>query len=98
MMVKPNDRALETVRYCLRKAIKSTADLRGYSHMQESYSRWAAREILVMLEKNRDTPPLILIEQFRDRMDEYSCMNKYTSYRFSVAKDMAEWIVDLLLT
>jgi hypothetical protein len=97
-MAKPNDRAIEIVRHCLKKVINSTADLRGYSIMQESYSRWAAREILIMLEKNRDTPPLILIEQFRNQMDEYSCLNERTSYRFSVAKDTAEWIVDLLLT
>lgn len=96
-MVTANERAIETVRYCLRKTLRTTAIWRDYSPRQESYSRWAAREILTRLEKNRELPPLIVIEQFRDQMDEYSCMNRKTSYRFSVAKDMAEWLVDLLL-
>lgn len=50
------------------------------------------------LNKRKNTPPLIIIERFRDQMDDYSCRNIHTSYMFSVAKDMAEWIIDLLIT
>lgn len=97
-MAESTDRAIETVRYCLKQTLTTTAKWRGYSLAQESYSRWAAREILVRLIKNNTTPPLIVIEQFRDQMDDYSCRNLHTSYMFSVAKDMAEWIIDLLIT
>lgn len=97
-METAKERAIYTVRYCLGQLLKKTSDWRGYSLEQESCSRWAAREILLLLEKNRDTPPLIIIEEFRDQMDKYSCLNRLTSYRFSCAKDMAEWIIDLLIS
>lgn len=96
-MDSANERAICTVRHCLNCLLKNASNQRGYSLQQESYSRWAAREILVRLEKNRTTPPLILIEEFRDQMDNYSCVNIRTSYAFSCAKDMAEWIIDLLI-
>lgn len=95
-MNSANQRAIYTVRYCLRQS-KRISNYRGYSLEQESYNRWAARELLSRLEKDRVTPPLILIEEFRDQMDDYSCVNIRTSYVFSCAKDMAEWIIDLLL-
>lgn len=97
-MEKPIERAIDTVSYCIHKSIKSTAKWRGYNLAQESYSRWAARELLIRLEKNHNIPPLIIIEEFRDQMDDYSCKNPHTSYIFSCAKDMADWIIDLLIT
>lgn len=71
--------------------------MRGYDFAQESYSRWAAKELIACLEKNPTTPPLLVIEEFRDKMDRYACQNKDSSYIFSVAYDMAEYIIDLLL-
>lgn len=97
-MEASNERAICTIRYCLNRLLKTASNRRDYSLQQESYSRWAARELLVRLEKNRTTPPLVLIEEFRDQMDRYSCVNMRTSYVFSCAKDMAEWIIDLLIT
>lgn len=97
-MDSPNERAIYTVRYCLRCLLKRTSKQRGYSLQQESYSRWAARELLVRLEQNKTTPPLIVIEEFRDQLDNYSCVNIRTSYVFSCAKDMTEWIIDLLIS
>lgn len=97
-MTEATGRAIETVRHCLRGSLTATAKRRNYSLLQESYSKWAAREILVRLIKEKETPPLVVIEQFRDKMDEYSCRNLNTSYMFSVAKDTAEWIIDLLIT
>lgn len=97
-MDSPNKRAIYTVRYCLNCLLKNTSNQRGYSLQQESYSRWAAKELLLRLKKNKTTPPLILIEEFRDQMDHYSYINVRTSYVFSCAKDMAEWIIDLLIS
>lgn len=97
-MESATDRAIAIVQYCLRKAFCSVAGWDSYGFRQESYSRWAAREILYRLENDRNTPPLIIIENFRNQMDEYACMNSCTSYMFSVAKDMAQWIVDLLIS
>lgn len=96
-MKSAQERAIYTVRYCLNQLVSLSNSLLDGSLEQESYSRWAAREILLRLEKNRDTPPLIVIEDFRNQVDHFSGMNSHTSYIFSCAKDMAEWILDLLL-
>jgi hypothetical protein len=96
-MATPRDRAIKTVQYCLRSYLKNIARCKGYNLKQESYSYWAAEEILLKLISNPDIPPLIVIEQFRDQMSEYSGKNRYTSCIFSVAKDTAEWIIDLLI-
>ena len=88
-----NISAINVVRYCIKLFDNQT----GYNFQQKSYSRWAGRELLALLEKNADRPPLILIEEFRDKLDAYSCVNKDTSYAFSCAKDMTEWVIDLLI-
>jgi hypothetical protein len=93
-MESPMERTIYTVRYAIKSMPKTQ---KGYSFEQMSYMRWAGREILSRLIKNPDIPPLITIEEFRDEMDSYSCVNSRTSYIFSCAKDMAEWIVDLLI-
>lgn len=97
-MDSPNERAVGIVRDCLNCLLRKTSAVQKYSVQQESYSRWAAREILTRLRKNDDVPPLVTIEQFRDEMERYSCVNIRTSYVFSCAKDMAEWIIDLLVS
>ena len=93
-----DERAVYTAQYCLEQLLRKTSNWRGYSLKQESYSRWAIKEILIRLEENQDTPPLIIIEEFRDQMDKYSCLNQFTSHQFSCAKDMAEWVIDLLIS
>jgi hypothetical protein len=91
-------RATEVVVYCLRQSLKNAQCTKyGGGIAQTSYSIWAAKEILKQLRKYNDTPPLIVIENFRNLMDEYSCKNRRNSYLFSCAKDMAEWIIDLLI-
>lgn len=64
---------------------------------QKSYTKWAVHEILARLRENRDIPPAIVVEQFRDEMEQYSCLNSQTSFIFSVAKDAAEWMLDDIL-
>nr|DAJ79347.1 MAG TPA: hypothetical protein [Caudoviricetes sp.] len=91
-MNSANFEAIKTVRYCLRVIDNKL----GYGFRQKSYSRWAGRELLLLLEKNTDKPPLILIEEFRDKMDDLSCISK-NGYIFSCAKDMAEFVIDLLI-
>lgn len=56
------------------------------------------RELLMRLNKYPQIPPLMVIESFRDECDSYSCLNPKTSYTFSCAKDMLEWIIDLLIS
>ena len=94
-METPTERAIYTVRYAI-----ATMPIipHGYNFEQASYMRWAGREVLARLRKHPETPPLIVIESFRDECDSYSCVNLRRSYVFSCAKDMLEWIIDLLIS
>lgn len=93
-MTQSMERAIHIVNYCL-ESIPEKADFHSFQHT--SYSRWAATELLDRL-YHSDQPPLVVIEEFRDLMDEYSCVNPSTSYIFSTAKGMTEWIIDLLIS
>ena len=63
---------------------------------QRSYAKTAAQDILELL-RDTDQPPLVVIEAYRDKMDEYACLNKFGSIMFSVAHDTAENIIDSLI-
>ena len=78
------DTAIEITEYC-------------NSFVNNSYSIWAAKELLTRLNNNRDIPPLITLENFEELMDEYACKNINNSFLFSCAKDMTRWIIDLLI-
>lgn len=63
---------------------------------QRSYAKTAAYEILGLL-RNSSEPPLVVIEEYRDKMNEYACLNSFTSVMFSVASRTADNIVDALI-
>lgn len=65
--------------------------------LQETYSRWAAEEILKYIQENESRPPVAVVEEFKDRMNHYSLMNRNSSYIFSVAYDIAMDILDIFL-
>lgn len=79
-------------RKCMRKYRPGQQEFEQFS-----YSVWAANEILTELMNTPDVPPLYTLELFREKMDDYSCLNKETSYIFSVAKDATENIIDMLI-
>ena len=64
----------------------------------ESFSIWAAKELLVEISKKEDLPPLYVMENFREKMDDYACLNKTNSFIFSVAKDTVNYLIDQLIS
>lgn len=67
---------------------------------QRSYARWAAQECYVWCLSHIDTPIISAVEEFRDRMDDYSTRphdDRDTSVMFSIAYDVATDILDILL-
>lgn len=62
-----------------------------------SYAKTTARYVLELLEKNPDIPPLMIIEEYRDKMDDYACLNAARSVMFSTAHDIADDIIDELI-
>ena len=63
---------------------------------QRSYAKTAAYEILDLL-RNSSEPPLVIIEEYRDKMNEFACLNAFTSFMFSVMADTAENIIDAIM-
>ena len=63
---------------------------------QRSYAKTAAYDILELL-KNSTEPPLVVIEEYRDKMNDYACLNGFGSVIFSTAYDTAEGIIDALI-
>ena len=92
------DTAIEITEYCLKQSRKNRVDWwYSDSFVSNSYSIWAAKELLTRLNNNRDIPPLITLENFEELMDEYACKNINNSFLFSCAKDTTRWIIDLLI-
>lgn len=94
---KNTRRAIQTALYARRKASNIYFGWTKDERRQASYSKWAAEEAIRKMRDNPKTPPLIILEDFKEELDEYSCKNTYTSFIFSVAKDTIQWIIDLLL-
>ena len=63
---------------------------------QQAYSLWAAKEIYFRLAKNETYSPAYLVEDFANKMDDYACKRKETSFMFSIAHDVAIDILDLI--
>ncbi len=80
-----------------QKLLKSYESIDFFNYPLLSYSRWAADEIIHELEMNKDIPPLIILEEFRNKMDDYACENLRNSFIFSEAYDVVTIIIDELL-
>ena len=93
----PMRRALQIVKDCRQTLSSERAFYWNDSFEQQSYSRWAVNELLRRLRAQPDIPPLVTMEAFRDQLDEFSTLNKLSSYMFATAKDTVQWIIDLLI-
>lgn len=95
--MKSNESVKNMIRWYIRENENHQYLWQTDEYKQEVYSLWAARELLNELRKNRPKPPLIVMEDFRDKMDRYSCVNPATSFIFSVAKDTIEMFIDMII-
>lgn len=95
--MKSNESVKNMIRWYIRENENHHYLWQTDEYKQEVYSLWAARELLNELRKNKSKPSLIVMENFRDKMDRYSCMNPATSFMFSVAKDTTEMFIDMII-
>ena len=97
-MNKANIMAIQIVRnYISRLERQPMGYWRSSEFAQLSYSKSAARDLLNLLQDKTDTPPLVVIEEYRDKMNDYSCLNPMWSFMHSVAADTADSIIDELI-
>lgn len=64
---------------------------------QRSYSRWAIDEILRNIAESPSIHPVMVVESFIRKMDSFSCLDAQTSIIFSIARDTAEHLLDVLI-
>lgn len=96
-MKTPTEMAILSIEKCARQ-LPRRRNIFGLDLRQRSYYKWALNELICILRINDETPPLILIEEFLHKMDNYSVINSKTSYVFSCAKDATEWVIDTLIS
>lgn len=63
-----------------------------------SYRKWAIKDILKRIESSSFSPPIMIVEDYISKMNDYSCRNAKSSRVFAVAYDTAVWIMDILLS
>ena len=63
--------------------------------IQQSYSRWASKELLSRLQTGSD-PPLDILEHFRDEMIRYAGYNSAARIIFYTAEKTCEYFIRLL--
>lgn len=95
--MKSNESVKNMIRWYIRENKNHRYLWQTDEYKQETYSIWSARELLNELRKNKNKPPLVVMEDFRDKMDRYSCMSPTTSFIFSVAKDTTEMFIDMII-
>lgn len=92
------DMAIEITENALQIQIKNQLDWNWHwsNFRGGSYYIWAAKEILDRLNTNKNVPPLITVEHFRELMEEYADESKGTggNYLFVCAEDIAQSIID----
>lgn len=96
-MKTPNDYAIDEVKDYIYH-IEEMSSFYGLNLEQQSFSKWAAIEIIKCLKEHTDVPPLVIIESFREEMYMYACSNKKTSFIFSIAVDVANHVDDILVS
>jgi hypothetical protein len=91
-----NEYAVRVVQSYILK-LDTFAIWQGYTFKELSYSKWAANELLKCL-KEQGAPPLLVMESFMDKMDEYSRVNQKFGFIFSDAREVTEHIIEFLLS
>lgn len=81
------DTAIEITEYCLKQSRKNIVDWwYSNSFVNNSYSIWAAKELLTRLNNNRDIPPLITLENFEELRMSTPAKTSTTVFYFRVLK------------
>ena len=84
--MKPTDIVISLIkRYRIKKH-----NLKEYS-----YSKWTRKELLTLLKNNPEEPPLVIIEEFRDKITLFS---KYNEDIFLTARDTCNNIIDCIVS
>lgn len=91
-----NERAIRAIENYIYELEEHSSSTKKSMIMQNSYSKWAAHEVLRYVKLRSDILPIQAIEVFMDKMNNFACVNRKNSYIFSVAYDIAADILNYL--
>ena len=68
------------------------------SHIyQLIYQKLATETLIKLIRSNQSLDPMTIIENFRRDMDNYACVNDFTSRIYSIQADVATYILDEII-
>lgn len=88
---------IEKIKEYIKELDRPNNKMQKNNFRQLSYSKWAANEILYRVMQYPDVNPILLVEQFAFKMNDYSCKHGPSSFPFSVAYDISMNILDILM-
>lgn len=92
-----HDKALSFINNYILELKRPNKKLKRELVLQRSFSIWAAEELYEYVRTRDYIPPLDAVNAFVRMMEDYSCLNKYSSIYFSIASDVGKDIMDKLL-
>lgn len=86
---------IQTIRWYIRELEnQARCEWQERHIVQTYYSKIAAIKILYSVKTDKSLSPMTIVENFRDKMNRYACMNDFNSTMFSIQADAAEYILD----
>jgi hypothetical protein len=95
-MKSPNESAVEIIKNYIYY-LDEIGTWYGFSFLTVSNSKWAAKELIDILSRDKLTPPLCAVERFRDEMYRLSTLNEKTEHIFATAVAVSNDIIDQLI-
>lgn len=90
----------------LRDITQEYLDKLEYTHpfvnsdkfVDNSYAKWACKEILNVIDKSNDLPfkltPIELLDAFSNKMQTYALMNSKNALCFTIGQETAEYLIE----
>ena len=98
MRIKTTDTVVNIIEVYIKTFLDRTANTYDELFAYNSYSKFAARNMISILKNHQEVSPLILMEEYRDKLEDYSKLNTNSNYIFETEKRTIEDIIRYLIT
>lgn len=98
MYIKTTDTVVNIIEVYIKTFLDRTTNTYDELFAYNSYSKFAARNMISILKNHQEVSPLILMEEYRDKLEDYSKLNTNSNYIFETEKRTIEDIIRYLIT
>lgn len=98
MRIKTTDTVVNIIEVYIKTFLDSAINEYDELFAYNSYSKFAARNMISILKNHQEVSPLILMEEYRDKLEDYSKLNTNSNYIFETEKRTIEDIIRYLIT